>query len=52
MSVTMILVINRILSLHLSNDDDIPQQIELCLSRDDYQLQQFCLFDLNKLWIK
>jgi hypothetical protein len=34
-------VIDRIISLQLSNDDDTPQQIELFLSRDDYQLRQF-----------
>jgi hypothetical protein len=34
-------VIDRILSLHLSNDDDTPQQIEFFLSRTDCQLRQF-----------
>jgi hypothetical protein len=34
-------VIDRIISLHLSNDDNTPQQIELFLSRTDYQLRQF-----------
>ena len=33
-------IINRIISLRLSNDDDTPQQIELFLSQD-YQLRQF-----------
>lgn len=34
------LIIDRIVSLHLSNDDNTPQQIELFLSQQ-FQLRQF-----------
>ncbi|CAF3924113.1 unnamed protein product [Rotaria sp. Silwood1] len=53
-------ITGQIISLHLSNDDDTPQEIELFPYHDDYQLCQlihlqsisYPIFHLNKHLIK